>query len=563
MGDLREEQRRFEKFRETAEYRRLEVRPVAYFCAEYALEGVRPIYSGGLGILAGDVLREAGDQKMPMVAIGLFYRNGYLCEPRDVDGRKMEICDNHEPADYGFELVADEKGEELEISVPIHDRNVRVRIWRHIKTQVPFYALDTNCEENSPADRAITDRLYVGDKETRLKQEIVLGIGGMRVLEKLGLHPAVYHLNEGHSALLAFELVRHEMQERHLGFDEAKQYARRRIVMTNHTLVAAGNEIYSYDLVAMHLQRYAETMAVPVHDLISMGLVQESNEFSMTMLALRMAGVVNAVSRLHARKAKEIWRDHPMVSVTNGVHVPTWDRIGAEAAAPGKFWAAHQAKKAGLVKLINERCGKNWGEGDLLVGWARRIVTYKRPTAVFEETERLRGICTKAGRPVRIVFAGHPHPSDELGAELVQELKGRAAGGESEFVAFLEGYDMDLAREMAAGCDVWLNTPVIGFEACGTSGMKAGLNGVLNCSTKDGWVDEADLTHAGWVMGNDFIGGSFCDVLERDIVPLYYHRTAEGYPEVWEKYMVRSREAIMGSFTATRMLREYVEMLYV
>jgi len=563
MADLKEELKKFADFRESGQYGRFKERPIAYFCAEYALDKCRPMYSGGLGVLAGDVVREAADQNLPMVAVGLFYRNGYVCPPKEVGGRRIEMCDNHEPQDYGFVRAKDDHDEDVYVLVPIQDRMIKVAVWQKNDAGISFYALDTNCEENAPQDRSITGRLYVGDKVMRLKQEIILGIGGMRALEAMEIHPSVYHLNEGHSALLAYELIHHQMHERHLGFDEAKQYARRRIVMTNHTLVAAGNEIYSYDLVAMMLQRYAESLSVPVHDLITMGLVQESNEFSLSMLAFRMASVVNAVSKLHAAKAKEIWHNHPMVGITNGVHIPFWDQVGDEKAVHGEFWKAHQEKKRQLLALVKEKTGKEWGEDDLIIGWARRIVTYKRPTAMFEEAERLSEICRRSDRPVRILFSGHPHPSDDRGADLVKELIDRSNGEQSDIMAYLEDYSMDSAKLMISGCDVWLNTPIVGYEACGTSGMKAALNGVLTCSTQDGWVAEADMTHAGWILGNDFIGGGLCDKIEAEIAPMYFERNADGVPEVWEEYMLRSREMILDSFTATRMLREYLDMLYV
>jgi starch phosphorylase len=509
------------------------------------------------------MVREVGDRKMPFVAVGLYYKDGYVCETKQVGGRTMEICEATPPEKAGLEPVLDAGGEQLHVTVPLHDRLVKVRAWRGNERGAAVYLMDTDCEEKSPEDQRITDRLYVGDKETRLKQEIILGIGGLRLLEALDIHPSVYHLNEGHSALLALELIRHEMEERHIGFDEAKQYARRRIVMTNHTLVAAGQEVFSYDLVSMMLARYAEELSVPVHDLVSLGKVQQSNEFSLSMLAFRMSSIINAVSKLHAKKAREIWTDHPMVAVTNGVHVPYWDRIGEEATGKGAFWAKHQERKGELLALLKERAGRDWPADALLVGWARRTVQYKRPTAIFHDKERLARVARAEGRPVRFVFSGHPHPSDVDGAKLLAELK-RLTGEEfADVSAYLPGYDLATAKLMVSGCDVWLNTPVVGFEACGTSGMKAALNGVLPASTRDGWVDEADMRNLGWILNNDRVAEDFLHLLETEIAPVYYGRNAEGVPEVWEDYMRNARDMILHRFTATRMLREYVEMLYL
>jgi starch phosphorylase len=362
--------------------------------------------------------------------------------------------------------------------------------------------------------------------------------------------------------MLAIELTHHEMKERHLGFDEAKQFARRRIVMTNHTLLPAGNEIYSGDLVGMLLERYSEQLAVPVDKLVKLGLVQQSSEFSMSMLAFRMSGVINAVSRLHANKAKEIWGDHPMVAVTNGIHVPTWDCVG-DAAGPGDFWKRHQENKSALLKIIKERSGRDWDVNALLIGWARRIVRYKRPTALFDDAARLAEVARRSERPIRFVFSGNHHPSDSDGAWLQSEIKRLADGDFKDIAVYLPNYDMGLAKSMTSGCDMWLNTPVVGFEACGTSGMKAALNGVLPLTTRDGWVDEVDLNGSGWIIHNDNVTHDLLDKLDKEIAPLYYTRDSGGRPEIWENHMRHSRSMILDRFTATRMLREYIEMMYL
>ncbi|MFA6603349.1 MAG: alpha-glucan family phosphorylase [Patescibacteria group bacterium] len=563
MAQLIEEKARFEALRALPEFARFNGRPVAYFCAEYAFNEPQRRYAGGLGVLAGDMVREAADLKFPLLAIGLYYREGYICSRKSLgDGQSVEACEATPPSRAGFEPVYDQKGERLHVIVPIHDRNIRCRAWRKSIGQVPVYVLDTNCEENLPADRGITDRLYDNDKETRFKQEIVLGIGGLRLIEALGIHPIVYHLNEGHSAMLALELIHHEMHERHIGFDEAKQFARRRIVLTNHTLVPAGNEVYSYDLATMLLQRYAIDLSVPVHELVKLGLVQQSSEFSLTMLALRMSTIVNAVSRLHAAKAKEIWTDHPMVAVTNGIHVPTWDRIGDDHAGAGSFWARHQEKKKELLDHIRAATGREWSADTLLIGWARRIVRYKRPLAIFEDLKRLADLARAAGRPFKIVISGYAHPNDTDGEGLLKEIMKLTEGELADIAVYLPGYGLGSAGLLVAGCDVWLNTPVVGFEACGTSGMKAALNGVLQLSTKDGWIHEAPLDNAGWILHNDHLNQDIFDRLEKDILPLYYARNAAGTPELWEERMRHSRAMILEQFTATRMFREYVETLY-
>ena len=541
----------FEHFRSTSQFLRLSERPIAYFCAEYALDPKMPQYAGGLGILAGDVVREAADRGLPMVAVGLYYHIGYR------PGEPIA------PASVGLEPVVGAKGERVTVKVPIEDRLVHIQAWKWRRAKLDVLLLDTDIEANASADRRITDRLYVDDKQTRLKQQVVLGIGGMRVLEKLDIHPSVYHLNEGHSAMLTLELVRHEMTERGLGFDEAKQFARRRTVLTNHTLVPAGNENFSNDLVSTVLSRYAEELTVPVSELVKLGLVQESSIFSMTMLAFRMSAIINSVSRLHAKKAKDIWTDHPMAAVTNGIHIPTWDRIASDVSAPGAFWNIHQERKRALLDRIAADTGRTWGPDDLLLGWARRIVSYKRPLAVLEDLQRFAALARNADRPVRIVFAGNPHPSDEAGQALKAQLQKLIDGELKDVLAFLPQYDLATAPLLVGGCDVWLNTPVVGFEACGTSGMKAALNGALPCSTRDGWVAEAELFGVGWTLQSDHVATDVLDVLERDIAPMYYARGADGVPASWETHMRNARDMALNQFSATRMLKGYVETLYV
>jgi len=562
MATHQEDLRWFETFAKGLQHQRLAERPVAYFCAEYALEPDMRTYAGGLGVLAGDVVREAGDRGVPMVAVGIFYREGYLCEtPPGQDGKSPDICLQVHPEDYALEAVKDAAGERLVVRVPIQDRDVHIQVWKWAKAPVPVYLLDTDLEANAPGDRGITHRLYVGDKETRLKQEIILGIGGLRVLEALDIHPSLYHLNEGHSAMLALELVRHEMQERRLGFDEAKQFARRRAVLTNHTLVPAGQELFSNDLVSVMLAKYAEELQVPVSDLVRLGLVQESSVFSMTMLAFRMTGIINSVSRLHARKAKELWTDHPMAPVTNGVHLPTWDRLREDGDAPA-VWEAHRARKRELLDAVRARAGRTWDEGHLLLGWARRLVSYKRPLAILEDAKRFAAIARNAERPVRIVFSGYPHPSDEEGAKMLRRLRELVDGELKDVAAYLPEYGMDEAMELVAGCDVWLNTPVVGFEACGTSGMKAALNGVLPFTTRDGWIDEVDLLGIGWFIDSNRVTDDALDLLEKQVAPLYYARNAAGIPEGWIENMKNARALVRDRFSATRMLREYLETLY-
>ncbi len=553
----------FDDWRKGPDFDDFEQRPIAYFCAEFGLESRIPTYAGGLGILAGDVVREMGDRGVPFVAVGMYYRKGYLCDIEKGSERSSAECKEISPESVGLQPVMDTNGMRVSVRVPIQNREITVQGWTWKHKNVLLFLLDTNNEANTPHDRMIVDQLYVHDKEMRLKQEIILGIGGLRFLEALGYHPRIYHINEGHSAMLALELLHHEMKERKLSFDQVKQFARRRIVFTNHTLVPAGNEVYSNDLVALLLDRYAKNLQVPISEIVNLGLVQESSIFSMTMLSLRMAGMINAVSKLHAKKAKQIWTDHPMFGITNGVSLPMWDRIRGENSQSGAFWKRHQEQKKVLLKIIAERTGVQWDVETLLLGWARRFVSYKRPLALIGELRRLINIAKTEGKPVRIVYAGSPHPSDAEGVGMLNRLKGLIKKELSDIVVYLPTYDIDLASTLTSGCDVWVNTPVVGFEACGTSGMKAALNGALPLTTLDGWINEIALEDIGWPLNNCRVSEDAMDILEKKIVPIYYDRNMDGIPVAWEQRMHMARTLIQDQFSATRMAREYIQMLYV
>ena len=541
------------------QFQRFKERPIAYFCAEYALGQEIPTYAGGLGILAGDVVREAADQKLPFVAIGMYYYEGYATGAEKCL-LKSGRCN---PESIGFKPVLNGEGNRLKISVPIQDNDVKIQTWEYKQNGNSVFMMDTNIEENTMADRRISDRLYIGDNKTRLKQEIITGIGGLRLLEALGIHPSVYHLNEGHSAMLMFELIRHEMKERKLSFNEAKKFARRHVVFTSHTLVAAGHSVYSSDLVSLLLFRYAQQMQVPVSELIKLGLVQESNMFSMTMLLLRTVGIVSAASKLHAKKALEIWPDYPMVGITNGVHTKTWDKIGTDVSEPGTFWSCHQKRKIELLAHIKNETGVEWGKDELLIGWARRFASYKRPLAILDDVKQFKKIALNIDKPVRLVIGGVPNPDDSDGLAMLEKLKLLIKEELAGSVVYISEYSMDLAKILTSGCDVWLNTPIVGFEACGTSGMKAAMNGVLPFSTKDGWVDEIELSKVGWHIDSNNVTESILDTLEHNIAPMYYDCDTSCVPKLWEEYMRNARTMAMNQFSATRMLREYLEMLYL
>jgi len=543
----------FKTFSRTHLYKTLVSHPIAYFCAEYALEADMPTYAGGLGILAADLVREAHDQKLPMVAVGLYYHRGYTRQ-KFFSRKQLDHINN--PVNLGFKQAKDNAGQPITISVPIQGREVSAIAWLYDKGTVPVYLLDTNISQNAPEDRQIVENLYDADFQTRLKQELVLGIGGYRLLQKLGIQPSIYHMNEGHSAFLSLEVAANIMRTLGVTFEEAHQVARKNIVFTNHTLVAAGHDNFVNDLVSLLLEKYAVQIQVPVGDLVSLGIVKNSDVFSMTMLSLRSAGGINAVSELHSIKANAVWPNHPMVNVTNGIHIPSWDKIKNQE----NLYRTHQKNKKALLESINKKLRLRWKEDELLIVWARRVVGYKRPLAIFSDLKRIKEICLSRTKPVNILFSGLYHSEDEEGIAAVNAIKKYALKELRGRLVFLDDYNTGLSGELTSGADIWLNTPVVGFEACGTSGMKAALNGALNFSTKDGWLYEADLNKIGWQIDDIKIKTNIYDILEKQIIPDYYD-SGEITP-LWKQKMADSRNLAIEKFSAGRMLKDYIERIY-
>lgn len=548
----------FKQFATSKEYEYMKNHPIVYFCAEYALDDTIPIYAGGLGVLAGDFIREAVDQQIPLVAVGLYYHEGYLSHDLYKEGIMMKVSSRVNPESIKLSPVIDAQGKRIVVSVPIQNTQVYLQAWILEMGTVRLYLLDTNIKQNEEGDRRITDRLYTSSKEMRFKQEMILGLGGLRLLEAIHINPIGYHLNEGHSALLALEIARYEMQKHKRSFKEELSNTKEHIFFTNHTLVAAGQDVFNADLASTLLSGFATELQVPATEIVKLGLVADSSIFSMTLLALRMANKINAVSKLHAKKAAEIWGDHPMIPITNGVHIKTWDYIGS-----GDIWEKHMANKKALLETIQEETGLIWGEDTLLLGWARRIVGYKRPLALFDNLEEFRKIANSSDRPVRVVISGLSHESDEEGLVILEKIQKIVNDDLRGLVVYLPGYRMTRAKQLVSGCDVWLNTPVVGFEACGTSGMKASLNGVLPCSTPDGWVAEAELYKVGWLLQDENLPGNILAILKEHIVPVYYDKDKHGVSQNWVTMMKNARDMIMKQFSTTSMLRRYIEEFYL
>jgi glycogen phosphorylase len=564
---------------------------VAYFCMEFGLSERLPVYSGGLGVLAGDHLKAAGDLGVPLVGVGLLYRLGYFRQAIDGEGQEERYV-GFDPEAAGLALERGADGEPLTVSVELGGEEVAARIWRADVAGVRLYLLDSDLPANSEEGRAVTDVLYGGDREHRLRQELLLGVGGPRALAALGIAPSVFHVNEGHAAFLALERLRVAVEEAGRPRDEALAAMRASTVFTTHTPVPAGNERFDPALVRGYVGALTERAGFTWPELAELGRVPGDEEFSLTPLALRTAGFANGVSQLHGEVARALWRELPGASpigaVTNGVHFRSW--VGREIidllagagveleAPPGEQgWERavgldREALAAALARqrrtLVESIGAPGLSPGALTIGFARRFATYKRAGLLFSDPDRLRALLHDPERPVQLVVAGKAHPHDAGGKELIRLVLDYArAHAEGSSVVFLPDYDIALARLIVQGVDVWLNTPRRPQEACGTSGMKAALNGALNLSTLDGWWAEAYRPEIGWAIGGEDLADDaqqdaadareLYRVLEDEVVPAFADAAA------WLDRVAASISRVGSRFGADRMVREYTERYYL
>ena len=604
----------------------LENQSIAYFSAEFALHQSLPIYAGGLGVLAGDHCKEASDLGVPLIGVGFMYPQGYFHQHVSAEGWQEESYEKLNWIDAPIEPAITPDGQPCVTAVPLGDRSVLVAVWQVQLGRARLYLLDTDLEENAPWDRQLSARLYGGDRETRAQQEVILGIGGVRVLRHLGLHPAVYHLNEGHAAFVVLQRIR-EFIDAGRGFDQALDEVRRTTVFTTHTPVPAGHDAFPYHMVEKHLAGCWGTLGEHRARFLALGEYDNGagSQFNMTALALRSSGAVNAVSKLHGEVTRAMWApiwpgtpadQAPVASLTNGVHAPTWvstDISGLFDKHLGKdwierhdepelwnrvleipdeeLWEVRTALRNYLFAFIRERARKLWTEdrvsagrvlaagpildnNALTIGFARRFTGYKRPSLIFHDADRLARILNAPGRPVQLVFAGKAHPADDTGKHHLQGIYRRsldpAFGGR---VAFVEDYDLHVAHFLTQGCDVWLNNPRKPLEASGTSGMKACMNGVPQLSIGDGWWAEGYNGRNGWLIDG---GAPYDDegradhadaealyhLLETEVVPAFYDRDDQGVPHGWVAVVKEAIRSVAPMFSTRRMVKEYVERMY-
>jgi glycogen phosphorylase len=601
---------------------------VAYFCAEYGLTDCLPIYAGGLGILAGDHLKSASELDIPLVAVGLLYQQGYFHQRLNADGWQLEMFPRNDFHTMPIRPLANENGDPLTIDVDIQDRHCKVRIWLAQVGRIRLFLLDTNVPENTSEDRHITGQLYGGDQEMRIRQEIVLGIGGTRALSALGIKPKAFHMNEGHSAFLSLERIRMLMVEHGVSLDEARQAVSASSVFTTHTPVPAGNDAFSVELVEKYFNHYWPQLGLDRDAFMDLGrqdVGDEEGTLAMTVLALRMTASRNGVSELHGQVSRHLWEtawpgvpqeEVPIGHVTNGIHTLSWishdlaglyDRYlgprwhekpsesgiweAADSIPDTELWRTHERRRERLVafardrlKLQLRRRGASSAEiagaeeildpEALTIGFARRFATYKRAGLILADMDRLKRLIDNQEQRVQFIFAGKAHPMDNPGKDLIRKIIHTVRQSPYRHsMVFLEDYDMNVARYLVQGVDVWLNTPLRPMEASGTSGMKVAANGGLNLSILDGWWAEGFTPENGWSIGqgetyddldyqNEVESEALYDLLEKEIIPLFYNRGNDHIPRGWLEKMKATIRQLAPVYNTNRMVSQYAETYY-
>ena len=603
---------------------------IAYFSAEYGLDETIPIYSGGLGILSGDHLKSASDLGLPFVAVGLLYKNGYFHQKIDGYGNQQSIYKDIDLMNMPINPVKDKKGEDLKVLLKLPGKNLYLKVWNIKVGRVTLYLLDSDIPENEDENyRNITLRLYGGDQEMRIKQEIVLGIGGVNLLKTIGLNPSVYHMNEGHSSFLLLEVMKNIVKEKKVSFDIARDITSSQTVFTTHTPVPAGNDIFPMALVEKYLKGYWTKLGIDKETFLRLGTKPNDNldsGFNMGILALKIAGKKNGVSKLHGAVSRELFGDvwpniaaneSPITHITNGIHtcswlapnlkqlynkylIPywqdsiqideTWRKI--ENIPNEKLWEEHMKRKVRLLELVKQNVtnnmrsnGKSYEEineivsklnpNALTIGFARRFATYKRATLIFRDLERITQILNNSERPVQLIFAGKAHPADKEGQDLIRYIHEISMKPQFKGKIFIvENYNIGIARYLVSGVDVWLNNPRRPMEASGTSGQKASVNGVLNFSVLDGWWAEGYNSKNGWTIGtNDEYdsyeiqdnadSSSIYSTLENKIILAYYEKDRNGISDKWMKLMKNSIISTGGRYSTSRMVCDYTDKLYM
>jgi glycogen phosphorylase len=600
---------------------------VAYFSAEFGLNEVLPIYSGGLGVLSGDHCKSASDLGIPFTAIGIFYKQGYFSQHINHDGWQETKFTDLNVSQLPIEPALDSNGQQIFINVELPGRVVYAKVWRVNVGRIKLYLMDTDVEKNNSSDRLLTARLYGGDQETRIQQEMFLGIGGFRILEALGLNISAYHMNEGHSSFMGLEFIRKLVQGKNLSFRVAKEVASSCISFTTHTPVPAGNDVFPLSMMDKYFSSYWDFLGISRHEFLDLGLkIGDNQNFNMTVLALTLAGRKNGVSELHGAVSRNIFNnvwpgipedDVPIAHITNGIHTLTWlspsfkylynkylsadwqerlyskdvwDKI--DTIPDEEFWKTHCVLKTKMIGFVKDRLKEQRIENGesaesikevdslldpnaLTIGFARRFATYKRANLIFRNVARIQRILNNPEMPMQIIFAGKAHPADGPAHEVIKNINDIAKQeGFKGKVILVENYNMTLARNLVQGVDIWLNNPRRPLEASGTSGQKVCINGIINFSVLDGWWCEGYNGKNGWAIGDDTFYGneyyqdnadseSIYDTLEQQIIPIYYNRNADGIPVKWISIMKESIKSLSYLYSTHRMVQDYTQKMYI
>lgn len=536
--------------------------PIAYFCAEIGIDSDLPTYSGGLGVLAGDLMHAAADTDFPLVGISVLYKGKEFVQHITGDGRE-EQRDSEFDHDTSFLRPTSKNGKPLVITLKLGNIEIMAKAYQlRLSDNCLLFYLSTDVDGNPPEWVSDMDALYRGDTNSQIRQQILLGVGGIKLLNSLNIKPSLYHINEGRPSFLIWELVANYMKNENLPLEKAWKTAKQKIIYTNHTLVAAGNPEYPANVVEQWATPFAKKFGVDTGLLIRDGL-SNPHTFSITSFAMNISKKQSTVSRAHGEYAKDKWPDYSWISITNGVHMARWQDSDYRRRdlTDRQIWDLHMTKKRELVTTVAKRTGFEFDPEKLVVAWARRLAEYKQPMEIFADIDRLKQILANDAQPVQILYAGNSHSADPNAKSIIENIIKIFSSSLSGYAFFIPNYNISLANHLVSGSDVWLNTPKGNLEASGTSGMKAAANGVLNCTVIDGWTHEVSWGGIGWVLDPNNVSRSFYNILENEISPLYFNRGKDGIPHEWIQRMKASIN-LSKNFSARRMLEEYSEKLY-
>ncbi len=535
--------------------------PVIYLSAEFGFDSRLPIYAGGLGILAGDFMKQAADDGLNVIGVGLLYRGTKMKQFLSDSGWQEEMDKNFDPLACDLQPVF-LNGQPLFLTISINYDLIWLRVWKKVFGQSSvLYLLDSNIEQNQVAVRNLTRDLYQGDEEYQLKQQLILGLGAIELISSLQIAPSFYHLNEGRGVFIHLPLILSAMRQFGMTYEQALAYTKSMIVYTNHTLEKAGNLDYSLDLSRKLFAPFAQAMKQDIQTILSLGMTSDKR-YSPTQAALQVSHIVNGVSQPHTQLSRQAFPHENWVNVTNGVHHLTWqDSLIKDSSDDQSLWRNHLTLKTKLKEYVYSRTGYTYDENRLVITWARRIAGYKRLDALFADIDRLAQILTNPAMPVQLLIAGKAHQGSDDDKKILKNILDYFNKQLNGYALYIPDYDLELAQHLTRGSDIWINIPVAGKEACGTSGMKAISNGVLQMTVADGWTSEVDWSNIGWVLNSDDVSEIFYQTLEQKVVPLYYQHTSQGFNPDWIKMMQNSIQ-LSYKYSAKRMLAEYCQYLY-